>query len=171
MDANIFRNIAKSNLGKMITPPTASTTNGRLRKCIPFVTAREYIQELFSTGNGKPVEDTAASIERSNDGELLPTKTSASQETYYVKLQRQAPIDRLYSLQEESPRRGLGAAKLILSDAKERQAGLPETDEAAGLQRTEDGQVVPKAESVAQSMLQRPAPSDVCALRTRLAVC
>ena len=39
------------------------------------------------------------------------------------------------------------------------------------LQRTEDGQVVPKAESVAQSMLQRPAPSDLCALRTRLAVC
>ena len=107
MDANIFRNIAKSNLGKMISPPTASTTNGRLRKCMPFVTAREYVQELFSTGNGKPVEDTAASIERSNDGELLPTKTSASQETYYVKLQRQAPIDQLYSLQEESPRRGL----------------------------------------------------------------
>ena len=51
------------------------------------------------------------------------------------------------------------------------EAGLPETDEAAGHQRTEDGQVVPKAESVAQSMLQRPAPSDVCALRTRLAVC
>ena len=52
VDANIFRNIAKSNLGKMITPPTASTTNGRLRKCMPFVTAREFVQELFSTGNG-----------------------------------------------------------------------------------------------------------------------
>ena len=66
---------------------------------------------------------------------------------------------------------GLPLPEALLHAELATEAGLPETDEAAGHQRTEDGQVVPKAESVAQNMLQRPAPSDVCALRTRLAVC
>ena len=78
-------------------------------------------------------------------------------------------VSPLSTLVAEDP--ALEAAIKLLESRGMVATRLPETDEAAGLQRTEDGQVVPKAESVAQSMLQRPAPSDVCALRTRLAVC
>ena len=76
---------------------------------------------MFSTSNGMPSEDSSASIERTEGGELKPKATTSAQEKYYVKLQKQqTSIDRLFSIDEESPMRGLGAAKLLLSEAKEK---------------------------------------------------
>ena len=74
VDEGIFKNLMKDAFSGIVSPPTAKTTGTRLRSMKPFVTARETIIKVMSTTNGMPAEDEAASIARTEEGDLKPAE-------------------------------------------------------------------------------------------------
>ena len=74
----VFRNTMSKAVSKAVKPPAKKHLGKKLRVVSPFVTAKELVQEQFSTALGLPTEDSLAYIERDESGDLKPTKQTAA---------------------------------------------------------------------------------------------
>ena len=78
MPRAIFEGMLDHALSKMVRPPTKSMLGTKMRTSMPIQTVKEVLQACLSTEAGLPATDVANGIMRSEDGTLLPVKTTAT---------------------------------------------------------------------------------------------
>lgn len=109
-------------LVRVITPPSKKHLGKQRRRMKTVFTTEGIWQAGLSAG--LPAEDEQAGIARNEDGTLKPKKEGPTNARYRVKLQDPEHVKAFLRMETRAPKRGMGAARLILSAPKEKQGML-----------------------------------------------
>ncbi len=114
----VFQGPIDKNLIDAARPPTRRTSVTRLKKLPTAPLPEIMFQAELSTSSGLPNEDSEAGLSRTEAGQVKPTKSTAVQATFELKLMDLCSA--WVRFEKRTPSRGLGATKLLLTAAAEK---------------------------------------------------
>jgi hypothetical protein len=116
----LLRGLLDKTLDEMTRPPSKKHAGKRLRASAPWFLPASILSEELAVSHGFPEADAAVGLERGADGELQPSKKTATAEVYKLKLQDPAHVRAFARFGDRLPSRGRGSTKLLLTAAAEK---------------------------------------------------
>ena len=117
--ASVFTSELDRTLQSLARPPTRRHAGTRLKSTKSIVFPCELLSEELSPEHGLPNHDPEVGLERTEEGDLVPRKTTSLTQFFVYKLQNPEHVKAFVRFEKRTPSRGSGATRLLLSKAAE----------------------------------------------------